>query len=231
MPVGSTARSYSQRTDPVARRPSHRNGGPASPPRRRRRNSPRRRAFRGTPRGGGHAETDRGPRRRRRPSSPRNTWAIRHTSPKKEAGWCCGRRREKQSQDDLARRMHVVLAAGQRLGSRHREHDIRSGASDLIPAAGCQAPDSCGHDRALLSGSEAPLLFGFRPSGRSRAEAADRSRTDRFPRALRRHPTGRRGDPGATLDCGGRRALLCGVLGSLDAAARRGPRVRPAGPA
>lgn len=72
------------------------------------------------------------------------------------------------------------------------KHDFRSGASDLFPAAGCHAPDPRGHDRALLSGSEAPLLFGSDPGA---VPGRKSGRFDAAPTAFFPLPTGRPGDP------------------------------------
>ncbi len=53
----------------------------------------------------------------------------------------------------------------------HRNTSFEVGPPTFVPAAGCQAPDPCGHDRMLLSGSEAPLLFGSAPGAPRGADA------------------------------------------------------------
>lgn len=107
----------------------------------------------------------------------------------------------------LARQM-LASRIARRAGARQPPH-FRSGASDLIPAAGCHAPDPCGHDRALLSGSEAPLLFGFRPAERPRIGLVPMGRPAAATTAFLRRAVGFRPGVAATL---GRPLTVGGVV-------------------
>lgn len=186
-------------------------------------------AFRAGPRAGGRTETGRGPRPPRRPSARQSSRGIQPCSVR-NPGPHPARSGEKTPSKTIwhDRCLLLVSLAGPTPGSRHT---FEVGPPTFIPAAGCHAPDPCGHDRALLSGSEAPLLFGFRPVERPRNGLGPMERPAAAATAFLPRSVGFRPGVTATLDCGGRRALLCGFLGSLDAAACRDPRASPAGPA